>query len=198
MKPKGVTRRQAVALASGVVAAAAIPSAILSAVSAASSQTTPIEPVEVDRLLRLVAHQQEPAWDLWQATAAEFAPLMPHARELTASRNMDELLAFRLGQAVVAFDMASRRIARLALMTTWSEPRNEPEKAIKARAEVCRASMQDAETHQVWITLSRHIARLQKEGLRAKGHVYLRQQQERRQHEISRAFEREYGPKTMA
>jgi hypothetical protein len=198
MKPKGVTRRQAVVLASGVVAAAAIPSAILSAASAASPQPTPIEPVEVDRLLRLVAHQQEPAWNLWQATAREFAPLMARARELAACRDMDELLAFRLGEAVIAFDMASRRIARLALMTTWSEPRNESERAIKDRAESCRAFMQDAETHQVWMTLSRHIASLQKEGLRAKGHVYLRQQQERRQHEISRTFEREYGPKTMA
>jgi hypothetical protein len=198
MKPKGITRREAVALASGAVAAAAIPSAILSAASAALAQTTPIEPIEVDRLLRLVAHQQEPAWDLWQATAAEFAPLVPRAEELAACRDMDELLAFRLGEAVIAFDMASRRNARLALMTTWSEPRNEPERAIKDRAEACRASMNNAETYQVWMTLSRHIARLQKDGLRAKGHVYLRQQQERRQHEISRAFEREYGPKTMA
>lgn len=197
MKPKGVTRRKAVALASGAVAAAAMPSAILSAVSAASPQTGSIEPIEVDRLLRLVAHQQEPAWDLWEATAREFAPLMPRARELTASRDMDELLAFRLGEAVIAFDMASRRIARLALMTTWSEPRNETERAIKDRAEFCRAIIQGAETYQVWTALSRHIARLQKEGLRAKGHVYLRQQQERRQHEISRAFERQYGERTM-
>ena len=197
MKPKGVTRREAVALASGAIAAA-MPSMIVSTVSAASDQTTPIEPIEVDDLLRLVAHQQDPAWDIWQATAIEFAPHMARARELAASRDMDELLAFRLDEPVIAFDMASRRIARLALMTTWSEPRNEPEKAINARAEACRTFMHNAETYQVWTALSRHIARLQKDGLRAKGHVYLRQQQERRQHEISRAFERKYGPKTMA
>lgn len=193
MKRKGITRRAAVLLTSGAVAAAAVPaSSILSVVEAATN------PVEIDFISKLVAHQQEPAWDLWQATAKEFAPLLSRAQELTASRDMDELLAFRLGDDVIAFDMASRRIARLAVMTSWSEPRNEAEAAIKARAEFCRACMQDAETYQVWITLSRHIGRLRNEGVRAKGQVYLRLKQQNRQHEISKAFERQYGQRTMS
>lgn len=193
MKRKGITRRKAVLLTSGAVAAAAMSaSSILSAAEAAT------KPVEIDFISKLVAHQQEPAWDLWRATANEFAPLLPGAHELIASRDMDELLAFRLGEEVIAFDMASRRIARLALMTSWSNPRNDAEAAIKARAELCRACMQDAETYQVWITLSRHIGRLRNEGVRAKGQVYLRLRQQNRQHEISKAFERQYGQRTMS
>ena len=193
MKRKEITRREAVLLTSGVVAAAAVPaSSILSAAEAAP------KPIEIDFISKLVAHQQEPAWELWQATGNEFAPRLLRAHELSASRDMDELLAFRLGEDVIAFDMASRRIARLAAMTSWSNPRNEAERAIKARAEFCRACMQDAETYRVWITLSRHIGRLRNEGVRAKGQVYLRLRQQNRQHEISKAFERQYGQRTMS
>jgi hypothetical protein len=150
-------------------------------------------PVEINSVSRYVAYQQEPAWKLWHATAEGFAPLLSRAQELAGSRDMDELLAFRLGEEVIAFDMASRRIARLARMTSWAEPRNEREQAIKTRAEFCRASMQDAATYQVWMTLSRHIGRLRDEGVRAKGQIYLRMKQQNRQHELSRAFERQYG-----
>ncbi len=138
MKRKGFTRREAVLLTTGAVAAAALPaSRVLSAAEAASIPKGIAEPVEIDSLSRLVAHQQEPAWALWQATAREFAPLLSRATELAASRDMDELLAFRLGEDVIAFDMASRRITRLAETTLWSQPRNEAERAIKARAEFC-------------------------------------------------------------
>jgi len=196
MKQKGITRREAVLLTTGAVAAAALPAS--GGLSATSSVPKPVaEPVEIDFISRLVAHQQEPAWDLWQATEKVFAPLRTRARDLATSRDMNELLAFRLGEEIIAFDMASRRIARLALMTSWSEPRGERETAIKARAESCRAYMLDAETYQVWMTLSRHIGRLRNEGVRAKGQVALRMKQERRQHEISRAFERQYGQGTM-
>lgn len=198
MKRKGITRREAVLLTTGAVAAAALPaSSILSAAEAASIPTGLAEPFEIDFISRLVAHQQEPAWELWQATAREFAPHLSRAHELTASRDMDELVAFRLGEEVIAFDMASRRIARLAVMTSWSEPRSERETVIKARAEFCRDCMQDTEAYQVWMTLSRHIGRLRNEGVRAKGQVYLRLKQQSRQHEMSKAFERQYGQRTM-
>lgn len=197
MKWKGITRREAVLITTGAVAAAVPVSPILSAAEAASIPTGLAEPVEIDFISRLVAHQQEPAWELWKATARDFAPLLSRAHELTASRDMDELLAFRLGEEVIAFDMASRRIARLAVMTSWSESRNERETAIKARAEFCRDCMQDSVTYQVWMTLSRHIGRLRNEGVRAEGQVYLRLKQQNRQHEISKAFERQYGQRTM-
>jgi hypothetical protein len=110
---------------------------------------------------------------------------------------MDELLAFRLGDDVIAFDMASRRIRRLAETTTWSGPRNASERAIKDRAELCLARICEAKTHRIWLSLSKHIWQLQEEGLRATGHRHLRMEQGNRQYELERAFERLYGPQTL-
>ncbi len=54
-----------------------------------------------------VAERLEPAWARWCETSARFAESIEEARELTASRDMDAIMAFRIRPQFVAFDMAT-------------------------------------------------------------------------------------------
>jgi hypothetical protein len=140
-----------------------------------------------------VAERLEPAWARWQETSARCAESIDLAQELATSRDMDAIMAFRIRPEFVAFDMVSRCIRRLAEMTTWSEPRNDAERAVQAQALGRSQAMRDTETFTVMRRLSAHLQQLQGEGLRARNHRHLRDRQQNLQHEYSTAFEAQFS-----
>ena len=133
------------------------------------------------------------AWARWQKTSVVFAESIDLARELATSREMDAIMAFRIRPEFVAFDMASRCIRRLGEMTTWSEPRNDAERAVQEKALGRSQAMRESEAFTVMRRLSAHLRQLQGEGLRARDHRHLRDRQQNLQHEFSTAFEDQFS-----
>jgi hypothetical protein len=71
-----------------------------------------------------VAQRLEPAWALWRETSAQFEESTARAMDVSASRDIDAIMAFRIQPDVVALDMASRRIRRHADLANFLDFRN--------------------------------------------------------------------------
>lgn len=188
----GITRRQATALAASAVAAVVLP---LPAAMAAHTLAPAPDCLPLNNDLGFacshVAERLPLAWTHWQEASTRFAETMAQAVELTASRDIDAIMAYRTQPDFVAFDMASRRIRRFGEMTSWSEPRNDAERAIQARALGYSQAMTEAENFEVMRRLSVHVNKLQRDGLQARDHRLLRMRQQNLQHEYSTAFDRQ-------
>jgi hypothetical protein len=191
-----ISRREAVMLGSAAIMATAVPlDACALADMAVAAEVRVREKIAFHFEWMLKA--QMPAWELWKRAGRRFAENIDEARALLGSQDMDALMPFRSSGKVVHFEVAGRRLRRLAGWEGVCERPNATERWIGDVAVACETAMQSSPEWQTMEKLDQHIADLERAGLYAKQHRLFRMQRFITQHDCIQAFKEQYGMRTL-